>query len=66
MAEEQKRECVPVIIEGDPKEIATLVVETQGRLCSQKTFAEIFAEMAKEYQVIVSQKATGDTGQEAR
>lgn len=43
---------------GEPKEIAALVMETQGRTYSQKSYEEIFAERAEEYKAIISRRAT--------
>ena len=48
---------------GEPKEIAALVMETQGRTYSQKSFTEIFSEKAEEYKAIASQQATDGIGQ---
>lgn len=43
---------------GEPKEIAALVMETQGRTYSQKSYEEILAERAEEYKAIISRRAT--------
>lgn len=43
---------------GEPKEIAALVMETQGRTYSQKSFSEIISEKEEEYKDIISRRAT--------
>lgn len=48
---------------GEPKEIAALVMETQGRAYSQKSYAEIVSEKAEEYKAIASRQATDGIGQ---